>query len=258
MLLADKNKHPRDLKITFKEEGHVYTLKSDNVIVQHPISVTTIIHKYFPQFNADLIIDKMMDKDNWFESPYFGMTKEEIKDKWQKNGNEASSLGTLMHADIERYLNDQDVLDDSTKEFGFFLNFWKDFSSMYPDFKPYRTEWLVYDESGPLCGSIDCILSDQHDNIMILDWKRSKEIKTSNREKGYPPFEKMDNCNLSHYQLQLNIYRHILETKYDKNVIVMMLVIFHPNQSTYKCIKVEKINIPKISTLVNSQPHNHG
>ena len=245
MLLAEKNAHPRDIKITFKEEGHIYTLKlNDDSPIINPTSVTTLIHKYFPHFEPDKVIDKMMKGKNWKKSQYYGMTKEEIKDKWENNGKEASSLGTLMHADIERFLNEEEIHDNTTKEFRYFEKFWSEFSSMYPDFKPYRTEWLIYDEDKHISGSIDCVLADEYDNVIVLDWKRSKEIKKTNSfEKGYPPFDNMDNCNYSHYSLQLNIYRHILETKYNKNVIYMMLVIFHPNQETYQCEPVDKIDM---------------
>lgn len=60
-MLAEKNKHIRDTCISFEETGHVYALTKDNSEI-HPISVTTLIHKFFPEFNADKIIDIMTNK----------------------------------------------------------------------------------------------------------------------------------------------------------------------------------------------------
>jgi ATP-dependent exoDNAse (exonuclease V) beta subunit len=149
-----------------------------------------------------------------------------------------------MHADIEYFLNNEPPRNPDSLEFNYFLSFWNDFKLKYPTFYPYRTEWLVYDEEQEIAGSIDCVLSDNEGRIMILDWKRSKKIdKTNNFEKGFAPFQDMDNCNYCHYSLQLNFYRHVLETKYNKNVIFMMLVILHPNQKTYVCHPVNYINI---------------
>ena len=66
---------------------------------------------------------------------------------------------------------------------------------------------------------------------------------TNSFERGYPPFDHYDNCNYSHYSLQLNFYRHMLQTKYNKNVIYMMLVILHPNQTSYICHPVSNIDL---------------
>lgn len=243
MLLAINNKHERDQFITFKEEGHEYTVTLNDQIIK-PISVTTMIHHHFPQFNPDAIIDKMMRSNKWSQSKYFGKTKEEIKKEWEDNGKNASGSGTEMHADIERFLNTEPVKNPNSKEFSFFMNFWNGFQEKYPSFKPYRTEWLVFDEDKKLAGSIDCVLADDKGNLLILDWKRSKEIKmTNNFEKGFEPFEKLDNCNFSHYSIQLNVYRHILETKYNKKVLALMLVILHPNMDNFQCIPVNKMDI---------------
>ena len=51
---------------------------------------------------------------------------------------------------------------------------------------------------------------------------------------------------IPHYCLQLNFYRHILMTKYNKKVVGMMLVILHPNQETYLCHLVDYINISDV------------
>lgn len=249
--LSLKNAHPRDQNISFREEDHVYFVVGMN---KRPISVTTLIHKYFPEFDADAVIDKMMASAKWPESKYYGKTKEEIKKEWDDNGSTASSSGTVMHKCIEDYLNGMVVLHPELKEFKMFLAFWDNFQQKYPTFKPYRTEWLVYDETVGVSGSIDFTLEDEMGNMIIMDWKRSKEIKMDNKfEKGYSPFDMFDNCNFSHYTLQLNFYRHILETKYNKRIVYMMLVILHPNQDSYMCYPIQLIDIslvwPGITTL---------
>jgi ATP-dependent exoDNAse (exonuclease V) beta subunit len=248
-MLSKINNHERDKNITFQEEGHIYEIKNGNSVF-NPMSVTTIIHKFFPEFNADLIIDKMF-KSNRLADKYKGKTKEEIKKEWEENGRIASELGTKMHADIERFLNKEEVLNENTTEFKFFMNFWNSFIEQYPNCKPYRTEWLVYDEDRKIAGYIDCSLEADNGDIILIDWKRSKEIKCENRyEKGFFPFETLDNCNFNHYMLQLNIYRHILETKYNKKIIYMMLVILHPNNQNYNCIPIPKYNIKDIWTQI--------
>jgi len=244
MLLERINKHPRDDNITFKEENHEYTITG---LDRKPTSVTTLIHHYFPEFDPDSVIKKMMSSRNWTQSKYYGRTVESIKEEWRLNGENASGLGTIMHRSIEQFLNDEPPDSPDTKEFGMFLQFWNNLLSTYPTLRPYRTEWLVYDETIGLAGSIDCVLTDDNGNVVIIDWKRSKEIKTSNRyEKGKWPFDQFEHCNYSHYRLQLNFYRHMLENIYNKNVIYMMLVILHPDQDNYQCFPVDRIELSSI------------
>ena len=39
----------------------------------------------------------------------------------------------------------------------------------------FRTEWTIYGEGERLAGSIDFVAEDKHGNLVIFDWKRSKE-----------------------------------------------------------------------------------
>lgn len=273
-VLTRKNKHRRDYNITFKDEGHIYTLNVNNTLV-NPKSTTTFIHSLFPHFDADKIIDKMF-KYGSAKRKYPGMSKKQIKESWKQNGGRSAQLGTALHLAIEIFLNDtalNDKLDykttpellndindsypkrvnsDDKQEtshvfaknsigFCYFLSFWRDFLTKYPQSKIYRTEWLIYDEEALISGSIDCTVITPNNELVLIDWKRSKEIKYDNRyEKGYGLVSYLDNCNYNHYTLQLNIYRHILETKYNYKVIYMMLAIFHPNQKTYNCIPIKR------------------
>jgi ATP-dependent exoDNAse (exonuclease V) beta subunit len=198
----------------------------------------------------------MVTSKNWTNSKYFGQTPDEIKASWKDNGDSASRLGTAMHQDIENFYNNLEVLNPDCKEFQMFMNFWTDFQREYPDLKIFRTEWIVYDEDVRVSGSIDCVLQDSEGNLYILDWKRSKEIKFKNTfrtdNKGYSYFAEFDNCNYCHYSLQLNIYRTILELKYGRKVLSMMLVVLHPNQNAYQCVKVNFIDLEGIWPNINN------
>lgn len=244
MLLEKKNAHPRDKRISFTAEGHKYKIQG---IEKAPISVTTLIHNWFPQFDSDTVIDKMMMSANFCSSKYAGKTKEQIKEEWQKNGTSASEKGTEMHADIERFFNEEEVKDPKCVEFQHFQRFWKDFQEKQPGFVPYRTEWLVYDEDKMLSGSIDFVLTNDKGDVIILDWKRSKEIKRENPfEKGFGILSHLDNCNYNHYMLQLNLYRHLLTTRYNKNVIALAIVVLHPDNSNYIMIQMPIIDMTKL------------
>jgi ATP-dependent exoDNAse (exonuclease V) beta subunit len=165
------------------------------------------------------------------------MTREQIKASWDKNRDSASGFGTKMHADIEDYYNGLEVQNDSI-EFEFFRKFVKDF----PELKPFRTEWMVFWEEMKISGSIDMIFENPDGTIYIYDWKRCREIAYENYDKYLktPCVNHLPDTNFWHYSLQLNMYKTILETKYNKKVVGLYLVCLHPDNpyKTYDRIEV--------------------
>ena len=277
MHLQSINSHDRDNNIQFFEYGHKYKITTDPN--RKYTSVTTWIHNQFPKFNADEIILNMTTGDKWKPGhKYWGMTPSEIKASWNTNGNAASSSGTNMHYSIECFMNnpnlslgytqsdlfnalnssDSSDSSDSPKspEWIFFTKFVQDF----PELKPYRTEWMVYHEELGLAGSIDMIYEHDDGELSIYDWKRSKEISKCGWGKfgTSHTFKLVPNCNFWHYALQLNVYRHILETKYGKKIKDLYLVRLHPNNidETYDLISVPKMNVfssnPEFQVQINT------
>jgi hypothetical protein len=103
-ILSRRNSHPRDQNIKFQEEGHKYTIITDEL--SEYTSVTTWNHSHFPHFNADEIIKKMMKGKSWKEGhKYWGLTQEQIKDQWNTNRDNAAGAGTSIHYEIECFMN---------------------------------------------------------------------------------------------------------------------------------------------------------
>lgn len=236
------NAHPRDKHISFDEPTHVYTIKGTS---KNWISCTKFIHNFFPHFDADAVIKKMMSSPKWPQNKYYGKTAQQIKDEWDANGKAASSLGTAMHLGIEQFMHGQpDMIERAVKltpEWKFFKNFWNDVKE---DLVPYRSEWEVWSEEYKLAGSIDMVFYKKSTNsYVIYDWKRSKEIKMENSwESGHGPLEHLPSCNYWQYTLQLNTYRWFLETYYGLNITEMCIVIFHPDNSNYKLFRLNKMD----------------
>lgn len=238
-MLSEKHSHERDKNIQFYEENHIYVIAG---LKESPISVTTVIHEYFPKFDSDKIIDKMMTSYKWKESKYYGMSKSDIKEKWEKDRNLAAAQGTLMHKSIEDYINEGKTPLISTREFEYFLRFWTGLKNGSPLCYPYRTEWYIYDEDVKIAGSIDFVLADELGQLIIFDWKRSKEIKMNNQyQTGTGILSHLDDCNFNHYSIQLNCYRYILEKKYNKKVRNMFLVILHPDNEDFILLQVPSL-----------------
>ena len=232
MLLKTRNAHPKDCMIKFDEKPHIYYVNGLAI----DSSVTTFIHKQFPKFDADKVANMLFKKhfDN-DKSNYYNMTAEQIKKSWRDSGTSASTAGTGLHLAIEYFYNEiEDNIKPEIKEcveWEYFQNFLADF----PGLKAYRTEWEIFDTELNLAGSVDMVFKDENDDFWIYDWKRSKEIKTKNDfEQGFGELQHLPNANYWHYSLQLNVYKRILETKYDIPIKGMCLIVLHENHKNYK------------------------
>ena len=234
---SSKNKHPLDSLVKKDEKKHQYYINNDNRDV---ISVTTYIPLFFQAFKVDEIIKNIVnsyDHGNNPEYKYYLKTSEEIKKLWNENSVKASNSGTKLHKDIEDYYNNLHVINDSV-EFSQFLDFYND----YKDYKIYRTEWMIFHEYFRICGCIDAVFKKKDDDsLIIVDWKRSKEIKYKNYNNEYCkfPINNLQSCNFNQYSLQLNLYRYILENVYKKKVSEMFLIVLHPENDDNKYIKYD-------------------
>jgi len=232
-MLSEKNKHPRDERIQFIEETHSYVVDGSSAGI---ISTTTLIHEHFPKFDATRVLRMMRNKSE----KYPGMSDQQIKESWEQNGKKASGSGTKMHKMIENFYNDikNNEEDCKLKEYTFFLDFDREVR-VAKKFEPYRTEWSIFDGDIDLAGQLDMLYKREDGTFALYDWKRVKDIKTDNQyEKGLGKLKHLPHCNYYHYSLQLNVYKKILETRYDIIVSEMMLVVLHPDNDTYKLHEV--------------------
>ena len=246
-VLSKNNSHPRDTQIRFYEQGHKYTILHDPTSTY--TSVTTWIHSHFPKFDADAIIETMMKGPRWAPGhKYWGLTPLQIKTSWTNNGSSVSEAGTNLHYEIECFMNNEvigfpylhaNLLEQYEQkepssvaiEWEYFIEFIRDF----PHLKPYRTEWMIYDEEIKIAGSVDMIYENEDGTLSIYDWKRSKEIKANNWFNKFALtdcIQHIRDTNFWHYALQLNIYKMILEKNYGKKVKELFLVKLHPNNET--------------------------
>jgi len=252
--LAVINKHPRDDRIQFEEETHTYTIDG---VKTGWTSCTGFLHNFFGHFDADAVIAKMMKSPKWYESKYFGLTAEQIKKQWSDKGAASSAAGTRMPLDIERCYNAMPIggsdytlddgiaglaLDQWTPQEGAEWNYFCDYQRSYVEpkgWKPFRTEWLVFDPEHKVAGSIDMIYLKPDGTLAIYDWKRIEELKTENKfQSGLGPVAHLPDTNYWHYSLQLNVYRYMIQKHYGYVVSELALVVLHPGNPMWKVAKL--------------------
>jgi hypothetical protein len=251
-VLQKRFAHPRDRYLKYTDATHKYENTRDPQ--SKYLSVTTWVPKHFPKFDADAIIGKMFSSSKWKEGhKYWGMTREEIKNQWNKIGRESANAGTALHNRIEEFMNDKrfgfvythkelhEIYNadnrlkdpDPQVEWNYFLDFVKD----NPELKPYRTEWRVYHEELKIAGSIDMVYENVDGSLSIYDWKRVKDMSQFNdfgTMASHPLISHLHDTKFWHYALQLNAYKYILESKYEKQVSRLVLIQLHPEEATYQ------------------------
>ena len=230
-LLSSKNHYERDERIQFSDSDHTYLIDKKNKAV----SVTELIGRYFPKFDKEFWANK--------ESIKTGRPKNEILKKWDELGKKARDLGTELHEQIENFYNSKEYI--RSKELDKFFKFHK--NHIQDKYKPHRTEWRIFDEDKNLAGTVDMVYEKENGELFIFDWKRSKKIinsdgsieKNNPFENGLNGLSHLPSSDYVKYCLQQNIYKNILESKYDKKVSSMNLLILHPHLDNYHIIQVE-------------------
>ena len=230
-LLSSKNHYERDERIQFNDSDHAYLIDKKNKAV----SVTELIGRYFPKFDKEFWANK--------ESIKTGKPKNEILKKWDDLGKKARDLGTELHEQIENFYNSKE--QTRSKELDKFFKFHK--NHIQDKYQPHRTEWRIFDEDKNIAGTVDMVYEKENGELFIFDWKRSKKIinsdgsieKNNPFENGLNGLSHLPSSDYVKYCLQQNIYKNILESKYDKKVSSMNLLILHPHLENYHIIQVE-------------------
>lgn len=251
MRLHSRNRHDLDARVRFVANTHTYYIDESLDSAKY-VSTTKLVRSMFKSFEADEVIAKMMKSKSWGESQYYGMSPVEIKIKWENLQYSAAKSGTLMHENIEKYLNG-DRFDKCSREFELFKRFQDDHKNLVP----YRTEWRVFDEDSSVAGSVDIVYtnSESPGDYVIVDWKRSKAIKTENKwQSGVTEkcSKHLPDCNFSHYSLQLATYKYILQKNYGIKISETLIVILHPSQLSYIKMSTRDLT-PEVLTMMTNR-----
>lgn len=234
--LSEKNPWSRDQDVKFIESTHTYYVLGE----KQNCSVTKMIHDCFPEFDPEAQALKMVQRSNFWTAKRYEKYHNRICKNdpievqvldvlkiWDEVRDEASRLGTQMHLDIEMFWNRCNPMITDSREWQFFCEWAKE--QIKKGLRPFRTEVIVYARDLKAVGTVDMLFKDSKGRYHLRDWKRSKKIsKWGFGKVGKGRLNHMPDCNYSHYCLQLNVYRHMLENYYDVPISTMAIVVFHP------------------------------
>lgn len=210
---CNKAKNPRGIEIIFTESDHKYRSVIDNKELIY-VSGTQFLGKYYPQFDPTGEIAKRCAMKE-------GCTIEQIKAKWSAAGKLACELGTRLHETCEDVLLKQpfrnQARDDEEKnrfKHGIAMS-----QRIYEKCNILGVEKIVFSDRLKIAGTIDLLAQSKKDNTyLIIDHKTNKSIDRDNPYKKYclDPISHVDDTNMMHYSLQLNLYQYLL--KYESYV----------------------------------------
>ena len=182
----------------FDEDHHQYFV-GDQVLT----SVTRFVAGFFPVFEREKIAKQFARKHN--------RRVDVVLAEWDAAGEKASKDGKLIHAYAECR-----VMGMATPFLTDDLNGYKvavdnALAILNGKYQPMEPEKIIFSTSMGLAGTVDLPLNiKDSEDVLILDWKTSKEIKQENSfQTGLSPLIYLDDCNFNHYALQLNIYEAI-------------------------------------------------
>ena len=178
------------------------------IVIRQPTTVTRLTEKYFP----------------YIQGPSRG----------RESPEESRLKGIAMHTAIEQFF--LRGVRTNTREFVHFEYYNKRMKSQ--GYLPMQVEKKVRDAELQLSGCVD-MLYVREGRVWIVDWKRIHALDKTGVSQGLSPFEKLPNCNLYKYTLQLNLYKFLLEKNYDMKVDGMSIVILHPENGRYFSVDVD-------------------
>jgi len=238
--------------ISLNEETHTYTLENSDIIFS---SVTEFISDFFQPFDENKIALKLTKHHK-----YKGKSVNDILREWEKRRNR----GTVVHKEIETFIHEannhkkiietstSNMLDLKSQQAIKFLkncNIYKN-NLLFPEVR-------VFSKQLKLAGTIDLMIYNKPKNeISLIDWKTNQKIKQSGFKNGIKnPTLMIEDCSFNKYQLQLSMYRYILENFY--NTKVRGLYILHLKENNYNYLNCsfedekiqEMINYSQINSL---------
>lgn len=231
---------PKGNKIEFEAKWHSYYVNGKKYT-----SATTLLKDFFPAFDRDTISERYAKKH--------GMSQQEVINMWEKKGETSRDFGNLIHEYVDRKLKNLPTIQPiDERQKSYFKSIDECLDKLFEKYELIESEKIIFSVTYKLSGTVDLVLRNKlTGEIVLLDWKTSEKITTYNAwgEHGLHCLTHLDNCNYTHYALQLNLYRKILEVEkyYDVPRIGMgILHVTTPNTIPYKINKMK----PEIDNII--------
>lgn len=260
-------KRQKELKLSFVEDTHTYTMRdSDGILRSDWLSVSKVLEFFYTKFDA--------------ESKSYQMTNGDLEEQrllleqWAMAGKVASEMGSRTHFELETYINnlykrDKDIrkpiFECAEREIlrsdAMIISGKKFIDSMHK-----RGAYLVDTEM--VLGSDRLNYTGQPDKLWLIenkgkpgliltDWKTNKPenflVKPYHRKMEYP-FDYLYDTALGHYNLQLPFYGKLIKdmlrgSEHENIPIYGYIIVLLLDNGNFEEYRVDKETYTKVLDL---------
>ena len=239
-----KNEMLKVLKDSFKDfkfyaDGHYYECKGKRV----GISVTTFIHEYCNEFDAEGMAEKVANRD--------GKTVQQVLDEWAYKRDFSCEKGTTCHEWSQSLWSGAEykpLLFDESKEYMSALDKIKNqavnFKNDYQEHLEHLIDELpIGSEEFNIASCVDHLFYNKlTGGLVLVDYKTNSLMEGYNK-KAYKkamkvPLSHINDDALHHYHIQLSIYKFLIEKYTGLKVDEMFIVYMSENIENYEIIPI--------------------
>ena len=239
-----KNEMLKVLKDSFKDfkfyaNGHYYECKGKRV----GISVTTFIHEYCNEFDAEGMAEKVANRD--------GKTVQQVLDEWAYKRDFSCEKGTTCHEWSQSLWSGAEykpLLFDESKEYMSALDKIKNqavnFKNDYQEHLEHLIDELpIGSEEFDIASCVDHLFYNKlTGGLVLVDYKTNSLMEGYNK-KAYKkamkvPLSHINDDALHHYHIQLSIYKFLIEKYTGLKVDEMFIVYMSENIENYEIIEI--------------------
>ena len=232
--LAKLNEAFHDFR--FFPSDHHYEYKGERV----GISVTRLIEEYVQPFDAEAIAQRVANKS--------GKSVQEVLDEWQQKNEWSCEKGSLGHSHVqdmwEELFPSPIWYDDEEKRIAV-NRVCSQGDNFYNDYKDklelVANEYVVGSCVFDVASAIDALFVNKTTGgLVLVDYKTNSDIHKNEKYAGKmkAPLGHLKDTTLTHYHLQLSIYKYLVEKYAGVKVDEMFIVYMSENIENYQIINV--------------------
>lgn len=226
----------------FFEDGHYYECKGKRV----GISVTTFIHEFCNEFDAEEMAEKVANRD--------GKTIQQVLDEWAYKRDFSCEKGSLGHLYAQGLWNGEDIKEIQNK-IDLFTNglenpieiIQEQAERFYFDYQDHL-EHLIDElpigfEEYDIASCVDHLFYNKLTGGLVLVDYKTNSLMDGYNKKAYKkamkvPLSHINDDALHHYHIQLSIYKFLIEKYTGLKVDEMFIVYMSENIENYEIIDI--------------------
>ena len=236
-------------RITFVEKTHTYLIDGH---LAGTLSVTGLIKRFKPVFDVEGASLRVAKRR--------GVSQDIVKQEWTLKNKFSTTLGSILHKYIENFYANKKIaiehalvsehLQTDQKQklierLPILVRHFQQFQLFYSHLLCAKTELVVGDlDETRICGMVDLLsYNSLTDSFEIIDFKTNKNINISSKYNSIlkAPFEDMPDCELTHYTIQLNSYKYIIEKYTNIKITGLKIVWLNADNDTFKVFELRDI-----------------